>query len=251
MNIKENIETVKIDEIKSPEWNPRTITRGEIAKLENSITEFGYIEPIIVNKHNMNIIGGNQRFKALKELGHETVEVLFINEPDPAKEKAINLALNKIGGEFDIEMLEDVFEDINMGDLDIDLELTGFSEYEISEMLNFGDDILDDDEDIEDDYPEDEDKPLHDYDKPKDQSYCHADPIEQKTRTFYLKPGDVWIIGNHKLIAGKPTENDKFRILIDNDDFIITFNSVAGSDNKEYDKFIKENEEVIRLSVQE
>ena len=94
------MEIVKVDinELISPEYNPRQITDDEMEKLKNSINEFGYIAPIIVNKHNNHIIGGNQRYEALKSLGYTDVDVIFIDESDSNREKAINLALNKISG---------------------------------------------------------------------------------------------------------------------------------------------------------
>ena len=58
MDIK--MDKMKIKDLISPEFNPRTITKEEMEKLKQSITEYGYIEPIIVNKHNNHIIGGNQ-----------------------------------------------------------------------------------------------------------------------------------------------------------------------------------------------
>ena len=59
----------KISELISPEYNPRKISKEMLEKLKKSITEFGYIEPIIWNKRTNNIVGGNQRFKALVEMG--------------------------------------------------------------------------------------------------------------------------------------------------------------------------------------
>ena len=139
-----NIEKANINELISPEWNPRQITDNEMQKLKNSIKEFGYIDLIIVNRHNNHIVGGNQRYLALKELGYDEVEVLYINEPNIAKEKAMNIALNKISGEWDQDKLDVILEEIQLSPIDI--TLTGFDEIELTNLTEDEDYIIPDDE---------------------------------------------------------------------------------------------------------
>lgn len=139
-----NIEKANINELISPDWNPRQITDEEMEKLKNSINEFGYIDPLIVNKHNNHIVGGNQRYNALKELGYTEVDVIFINEPNIAKEKAMNLALNKISGDWDQDKLDIILEEIQLSDIDI--TLTGFDEIEFTNLSEDEDYIIPDDE---------------------------------------------------------------------------------------------------------
>ena len=124
-----NIEKANINELISPDWNPRQITEEELQKLETSLNEFGYIEPIIVNDVNMHIVGGNQRCKALKELGYDEVDVVYVHIEDLAKEKACNVTLNKISGDWDEDKLRVVLEDIELSPIDI--KLTGFDELEL------------------------------------------------------------------------------------------------------------------------
>ena len=119
---------VNINELISPEYNPRQITDDEMEKLKNSINEFGYIAPIIVNKHNNHIVGGNQRYEALKSLGYTDVDVIFVDEPDLNREKALNIALNKISGEWDTEKLFVILEELEVNDFD--LGLTGFDGFD-------------------------------------------------------------------------------------------------------------------------
>ena len=156
------MEIVKVDinELISPEYNPRQITDDEMEKLKNSIKEFGYIAPIIVNKHNNHIIGGNQRYEALKSLGYTNVDVIFVDEPDLNREKALNIALNKISGEWDNEKLTQIFKDMKVEGFD--LELSGFGDFELDFYLDNEDEDFfnpfDDDEsdlDYEDETPED------------------------------------------------------------------------------------------------
>ena len=91
----------------------------------------------------MHIVGGNQRYEALKELGYEEIDVIFINEPDINREKALNIRLNNMSGDWDNDKLTAVFEELKLTHFDI--ELTGFDE-------DFVDDLL---FDIEDDLDED------------------------------------------------------------------------------------------------
>lgn len=120
-----DVETVKIDELISPDWNPRHITPEALESLKQSIDEFGYIDPIIVNKVNMHIVGGNQRYECLKALGYTELDVIFINEPDINREKAINIRLNNSSGDWDIGKLDSIFQDLELDGFD--LTLTGFA----------------------------------------------------------------------------------------------------------------------------
>ena len=120
------MEIVKVDinELISPEYNPRQITDDEMEKLKNSINEFGYVVPIIVNKHNNHIVGGNQRCLALKQLGYTMIDVIYIDEPDINKEKALNIRLNNLSGEWDKNKLQNILDDLKLQEFDV--SLTGF-----------------------------------------------------------------------------------------------------------------------------
>lgn len=146
------MEIVKVDinELISPEYNPRHITDDEMGKLKNSINEFGYIAPIIVNKHNNHIVGGNQRYEALKELGYEEIDVVYIYEKDENREKALNIALNKISGEWDEVKLNQIFTEMKLAAFD-KVSLTGFEDYEVQELSIINDINYDDDFDLTDD----------------------------------------------------------------------------------------------------
>ena len=146
------MEIVKVDinELISPEYNPRQITDDEMEKLKNSINEFGYIAPIIVNKHNNHIVGGNQRYEALKSLGYTDVDVVFVDESDLNREKALNIALNKISGEWDEVKLNQIFTEMKLAGFD-KVSLTGFEDYEVQELSFINDINYDDDFDLTDD----------------------------------------------------------------------------------------------------
>jgi len=119
-----NVETVKISELISQEYNPRHITPEAMESLKQSLDEFGYISPVIVNKHNNHILAGNQRITALKQLGYNEIDVIYINEPDINREKALNIRLNNNSGDWDIGKLDTIFQDLEL--TGFDLTLTGF-----------------------------------------------------------------------------------------------------------------------------
>ena len=123
-----------INELKYAHYNPRKKLKPEdkeYQKIKKSIEEFGYVEPIIINKDN-TIIGGHQRLTVLKDLGYEEVDVIQI-DIDKTKEKALNIALNKITGEWDYAMLGDLL--LELDSENYDLEITGFEDYEIEDIL--------------------------------------------------------------------------------------------------------------------
>ena len=122
---------VSIETIVESPFNPRRIDAKTLDKLSKSIQEFGYVDLLIVNKRNMQVVGGNQRLKALKGLGFTEVEVVLV-DLDDHKEKALNVALNKISGEWDFDKLRDIMLDIG----DEDKELTGFDTSEIDIMIS-------------------------------------------------------------------------------------------------------------------
>lgn len=128
-----NVTKVNIEDLKPAPYNPRIITDSEMEKLKRSIQEFGYVQPIIANKRNNVVVGGNQRLRALKELGYKEIEVIFISL-DEQEEMALNVALNQIGGSFDNFKLEEVVKQLKLKDFDI--ELIGFDMKELNKKLN-------------------------------------------------------------------------------------------------------------------
>ena len=187
------MEIVKVDinDLISPEYNPRQITDDEMGKLKNSINEFGYIAPIIVNKHNNHIIGGNQRYEALKSLGYTDVDVVFVDEPDLNREKALNIALNKISGEWDFVKLADIIDELELNDFDI--PLTGFDEQELE---NF--------------YIEEENPKEHEPVEVAEDDYDEPDDLEVTVQT-----GDIYILGNHRLMCGDSTKKEDVALLME------------------------------------
>lgn len=160
------IETIKITDLKPAEYNPRRISDDDYQKLKNSISTFGLVDPIIVNLKNMHIVGGHQRYDVL--LDEHMLDNDFLAElpmirlgdvgfvftdtelsiRDDDHEKALNLALNKISGEWDNDKLAEVLEELELSPIDI--QLTGFDDLELTELqfendIEYDDDISDSD----------------------------------------------------------------------------------------------------------
>jgi hypothetical protein len=91
-------QSLSVDALKPAAYNPRKKLKTgdkEYEKIKNSILEFGYVEPIIVN-YDMTVIGGHQRLTVLKDLGYKEVQCVIVEIKDENKVKALNIALNKI-----------------------------------------------------------------------------------------------------------------------------------------------------------
>lgn len=120
----------KIDELIPASYNPRKISKIDYERLKRSIKELGYVEPVIWNKTSGHVVGGHQRLKVLKELGYDEVDCVVV-ELDDDKERALNIALNKISGMWDQGKLFEVLGKLD--DVKFDIELTGFRPLDISE----------------------------------------------------------------------------------------------------------------------
>lgn len=129
---------VNIESLNSAKYNPRKdlkSTDPEYIKLKNSVEHFGYVDPVIVNKRNMTVVGGHQRLKVLKDLGYKDIDVVYVDLND-TDEKALNIALNKISGDWDADKLEDLLRDLYLSP-NFDVELTGFNNEEIDKLFGY------------------------------------------------------------------------------------------------------------------
>lgn len=205
-----NLEKIKITEIIPSEYNPRKITETEYNKLAESINEFGFVDPIIINLNNNHIIGGHQRYDVLlnthisNHTQYEELNLIRLGDigwifPDTDLtikntdyEKALNLVLNKISGEWDTDKLEDIFNDLNLNDFNLDL--TGFDNIDFEELdINIETLPLEPPEDhIEED------------------DYTVNDEIEVN-----VKHGDIYQLGQHRLMCGDSTIKNDIETLVD------------------------------------
>lgn len=215
-----NVETVKISELISPEYNPRHITPEAMESLKQSINEFGYIAPIIANKHNNHIVAGNQRYECLKALGYDEIDCIFIDEPDINREKAINIRLNNSSGDWDIGKLDDIFQDLEL--TGFDLSLTGFA---TDNLQPFETDSVDSEIPTSETITADLNtglKPLPttagqpettpDYIEPKHE--IKEDDYKQEDIKVHVAKGDLFKLGNHYLFCGDATSEKDIELLL-------------------------------------
>lgn len=147
---KVEIKMIPLDMINPAPYNPRKDLQPEdteYKKLERSIDEFGYVDPIVWNELTGNMVGGHQRYKILKNKGCTETDVSVVHL-DTVKEKALNIALNKVSGEWDEEKLETLLKELES---EIDLAITGYDINEINlitlsvDTNKFIDELLNDD----------------------------------------------------------------------------------------------------------
>lgn len=183
------IEKLKTELLIPAEYNPRKDLKPsdpEYEKLKRSIEQFGYVEPVIWNKTTSHVVGGHQRLKVLLDMGITEVECVVI-EMNEEKEKALNIALNKISGDWDKDKLMLLIADLQGADFDV--SLTGFEPAELDALFkdSLKDGIHDDDFDVD----------------------------AELQKPAITKQGDVWILGQHRLICGDSTKAETFTLLMD------------------------------------
>lgn len=130
-----NMKRVPISSLNPAPYNPRKNLKPgdpEYENLKRSINEFGLVEPIVWNQRTGNVVGGHQRLKILIERGDTETDVSIVDLP-LEKERALNIALNKITGDWDLPMLKNLLQEMDTGA--IDMQLTGFTEGEIEDMM--------------------------------------------------------------------------------------------------------------------
>ena len=187
-----NIQQVSVDKLKAAAYNPRKQLKpgdAEYEKLKRSITEFGYVEPVIWNKTTGNVVGGHQRLQVLKDLGHTEVACVIV-ELDEKREKALNVALNKIQGEWDKDKLAALLTELDGSEFDV--TLTGFEAAEIDELMNafYSKEAVQDDFDVDEEHK------------------------EIKAKGAITKTGDIWKLGVHRLMCGDSTSSADFAKLM-------------------------------------
>ena len=205
-----NIQKIQVNKLIPATYNPRKDLKPndeEYIKIKNSIENFGFVSPLVINK-DMTVIGGHQRLKVLIELGYTEIECIVV-DLDKTSEKALNIALNKIQGDWDEEKLESLLKELKTENFDLDL--TGFNSEEINDLL---DDFFETTEDGFD-----------------------VDKAVEEIKTPISKKGDIWILGNHRLMCGDSTSDEDVNKLINGEiiDLCITdppYNVNYGSINE-------------------
>ncbi|WP_302158486.1 site-specific DNA-methyltransferase [uncultured Dialister sp.] len=182
------IEKKKVTELIPADYNPRKDLKPgdkEYEKLKRSITEFGYVDPLIWNKRTGRLVGGHQRLKVLEDMGETQVDVVVV-DLDEEKEKALNIALNKISGEWDKDKLALLITDLQGSDLDV--SLTGFDQEELDDLFK---------EDLKDGVKDD-----------------NFDVDKELKKPVMTKAGDLWQLGEHRLLCGDSTKAESYELLM-------------------------------------
>ena len=178
------VQQVKISELKPSEYNPRKWSEDQLQKLRESLEKFGVVDPLIVNSHPSRtniVIGGNMRLKVLKDMKYTEVPAVYLNL-DEAKERDLNVRLNKTGGEFDLDLLKDFDESL--------LEDIGFNSEELDDIF------------IDDDLEE-----KNSFDLKKELKKLDIKEIS-------VQKGDIYQLGDSRLMCGDSTISEDFAKLM-------------------------------------
>lgn len=214
-----NIQKMSINELTPAYYNPRKDLQpddAEYIKLKRSIETFGYVDPVIYNEQTGTVVGGHQRLKVLKDLGYDEIDVNVIDITEQ-KEKALNVALNKISGEFDMPLLTDLLHELDAEDFDI--TLTGFE----LDDLDFGDgEVEEDDFDVDEAMPEEAKTKLGDIYQLGDHRLMCGDSISQEDvdKLMNGNKADMVFTDPPYGVSYKNNMNDKFEVLENDDVFL-------------------------------
>ena len=182
------LKVLPVSVLKPAEYNPRKkLKKGdkEYEKIKNSIEEFGFADPLVVNA-DMTIIGGHQRLTVAMDLGYTEVPCAVV-DIDKVREKALNIALNKITGAWDEQMLADLLTDLK--EADYDLDWTGFEAAEVEQLFS------------------------NIYDKKVKEDDFDVD--EELKQPVFSKLGDLWVLGRHRVVCGDSTGEEVYTKLMD------------------------------------
>ena len=166
--------------------NARTHSAEQINKLRSSLREFGFINPVIIDR-DFNVIAGHGRIEAAKAEGISEVPCVFADYLTPAQKKAYILADNRMAMDagWDEELLRVEIEALQAESFDVGL--TGFDESEIADLFETDSEVKDDGFDVD-----------AELEKP---------PV--------TKSGDLWLLGNHRLLCGDSTKEETYTLLMD------------------------------------
>ena len=188
MNKTAELKVLPVPVLRPAEYNPRKKLKPgdkEYEKIKNSIQEFGFADPLVVNA-DMTIIGGHQRLTVAIDLGYTEVPCAVV-DVDKTREKALNIALNKITGQWDDELLANLLKDLD--GVQFNTDLTGFEKDEIQRLCSklFDKEVQEDNFDVD----------------------------NELKQPVFSKLGDLWLIGKHRVICGDSTGEEVYTRLMD------------------------------------
>ena len=186
MKMTEKLEKVDINSLVGYSRNARTHSKEQILQLRASLREYGFVNPIIVDKE-LNIIAGHGRVAAAKAEGMTEVPCVFVEHLTDAQKRAYILADNRLAlnAGWDNEMLSVELSDLQANAFD--LSLLGFSDAEMNKLMGGMENARDDDFNVE----------------------------SELQKPVLSKPGDLWLLGNHRLVCGDSTKPETYTLLMD------------------------------------
>ena len=186
------IEHVDIESLHPDPANPRRISDAELEGLTRSMRQWGFVQPVLARRADNVVVGGHQRLLAARRLGIKTVPVIFV-DLDVDQSRLLNVALNKISGEWDQELLAQMLSDLSTA-AEIDLTLSGFDEGELERLLKSLD-VREKRERVE--------------------SFDVEAALEAARAATRAQRGDLWALGDHRLLVGDATDAGDVSRLLD------------------------------------
>lgn len=135
------VELVSLSSLKPASYNPRSVTPGQLEAICRSVREFGVVDPLIARREDRLLIGGHQRYKALAKLAEageydaEHVPVVFVDGLDDRRAKLLNLALNRVSGDWEHEALARLIGELTEGVGFDAIAVSGFERSEVDDYL--------------------------------------------------------------------------------------------------------------------
>ena len=188
MNTTTDMQLVAVGKLIPYVNNARTHSPEQLTKLRSSLREFGFINPVIIDRE-FNVIAGHGRIAAAKEEGMEEVPCVFVDYLTEAQKKAYILADNRMALDagWDEELLRIEIESLQGADFDV--SLTGFGEDELADL-----------------FAGDEEKDV------KDDGFDLSAALE---KAAFVERGDIWTVGRHRLVCGDATSAEDVAALMD------------------------------------
>ena len=208
------------------EYNPRELTKDQHQDLKDSITRFGFVDALIVNTHKERkniLVGGHQRLKIAKELGYKDVPCVEV-DLTPDKEKELNVRLNKNTGQWDWDALANHFD--------------------VGELIDWG-------------FNEDELQ----FNEPEEINGLIEDDDVPEVEESITKQGDLWILGEHRLLCGDATKKEDVERLMDGQKVDMVFTDppygikhngkgIKGkTDGNDFGQILNDNDILVAVSV--
>jgi ParB-like chromosome segregation protein Spo0J len=186
------LEEVPIETLRPDPANPRRISEAELEALTRSLRQFGFVQPVLARRDDGIVIGGHQRLVAARRLGFTSVPVIWL-DLTPEAARVLGLALNKISGSWDDALLARLLADL-AADPVVDVSLSGFDEDEIGDLL----------------------RSLETREKgERVEAFDLDEAIEEATRNPRTQRGELWRLGDHRLLCGDSTSADDVARLLD------------------------------------